>query len=202
MATTVADTRARAEARTRADERSSIEMREHPVMHWGAVFAGWFVAAGTAMVLYAFGLATGLSAIDPHNAAAVAHGISSGTIVWMILTWAASLWLGGMFASWFDGRNDTEMGVIRGLTVWGLSITVAGFLMARGVTYLGVVASVQAADSTIEPALLSHYLAVSMWTAFACAVVSLVTSAFGGWLGAHHVHRVYHLRKYRPHGQL
>ena len=28
----------------------------------------------------------------------------------------------------------------------------------------------------------------------------LATAALGGWLGAHHVHRVYHLRTYTRHG--
>lgn len=200
MATTSADARSKVDARARVDTRSGPEVRDHPDMRWGAVFAGWFVAVGTAMVLYAFGLAMGLSAIDPHDASAVGGGISAATIIWMILTWGASLWLGGMFASWFDGRNDTEMGVVRGLAVWGLSMTVAGLLVARGLAHLGFAAS-DATSSPIDPALLAHYVAVAMWTAFGCAVVSLVAAALGGWLGAHHVHHVYHKRHYRPHGR-
>jgi hypothetical protein len=200
MATSSADARSKIGARSQVDTRSSPEVRDYPVMRWGAVFAGWFVAVGAAMVLYAFGLAMGLSAIDPHDATAVAHGISAATILWVILTWGASLWLGGMFASWFDGRNDTEMGVVRGLAVWGLSMTVAGLLVVRGLAHLGFAAS-DASSPPIDPALLAHYVAVAMWTAFGCAVVSLVTAAFGGWLGARHVHRVYHVREYRPHGR-
>ncbi len=170
-------------------------------MRWGAVFAGWFVASGTALLLYAFGLAVGFSAIDPRDAAAVSHGISAGAIVWLILTWGASLWIGGMFASWFDGRNDTEMGVIRGLTVWGLAMTATALVLARGSAHLGAAAPIESANAPVDPALLSHYVAVLMWTAFGSAVVSLIASAFGGWLGAHHVHHVYHLRTYAPHGQ-
>ena len=75
-------------------------MQEHPVMRWGAVWAGWLLATGIAALLYAFGLAVGFSAFNPQSPAAVAHGISGGAITWMILTWAASLWLGSMFATW------------------------------------------------------------------------------------------------------
>lgn len=187
-------------ATTSADAPSLVDVREHPVMRWGAIFAGWFVACGSAMVLYSFGLAVGFSAIDTHDATAVAHGISAGSIVWLILTWAASLWIGSMFASWFDGRNDTEMGVVRGITVWGLSVTVTGLLAARGLAHVGPVAPL-ATGPAIDPALLARYVAAVMWTAFGSAVVSLVAAAFGGWLGARHVQHVYHLRKYRPHGQ-
>jgi len=178
--------------------------REHPVMRWGAVWAGWLVATGIAALLYAFGLAVGFSAFNPQDVAAVARGISGGAITWMILTWAASLWLGAMFATWFDGRNDTEMGVIRGLAVWGLSLTATTLLIASGMTHLTFAATVAPAEGlpNLDAAAVAQYTARIMWTAFGCALASLVTAAFGGWLGAHHVHRVYHLRTYETHGGL
>lgn len=188
-----------------ADQRTQATVREHPVMRWGPVFAGWFVATGTALLLYAFGMAIGFSALDPRNAAAVAHGASAGVIVWVILTWAAALWTGGMFASWFDGRNDTEMGVVRGLAVWGLSMAATGLLLASGLTHAAFVTTTLGAGgaaggtSAVDPTQAAHYLAAVMWAAFGSAVVSLVTAAFGGWMGAHHVHRVYHLRRYAEH---
>lgn len=99
-------------------ETNGVVTQDHPVMRWGAVWAGWLVATGIAALLYAFGLAVGFSAFNPQDPAAIARGISGGAMAWMILTWAASMWLGAMFAAWFDGRNDTEMGVTRGLAMW------------------------------------------------------------------------------------
>jgi hypothetical protein len=175
--------------------------QEHPVMRWGAVWAGWLLATGVAALLYAFGLAVGFSAFNPQDPGAVARGISGGAMTWMILTWAASLWLGAMFATWFDGRNDTEMGVIRGLAVWGLSLTATTLLIASGMTHLAFVTAAPAESlPNFDAADVAQYSARIMWTAFGCALVSLVTAAFGGWLGAHHVHRVYHLRTYTKHG--
>lgn len=190
-----------------AEQHLPAVVREHPVMRWGAVFAGWFVATGTAMLLYAFGMAIGFSAFDPRNAAAVAHGASAGAIVWTILTWAAALWTGGMFASWFDGRNDTEMGVVRGLTVWGLSMAATGLVLASGLTHAAFITTAAATGvgptggPAVDPTQAAHYLPAIMWAAFGSAVVSLITSALGGWMGAHHVHRVYHLRQYSRHGR-
>lgn len=182
---------------------NAVAIQEHPVMRWGAVWAGWMVATGVAVLLYAFGLAVGFSAFNPQDAGAVARGISGGAIAWMILTWAAALGLGAMFATWFDGRNDTEMGVIRGLAVWGLSLTATTLLIASGMTHLAfaTVAPVPTEGlPDLDAASAAQYTARLMWTAFGCALVSLITAAFGGWLGAHHVHRVYHLRSYAPHG--
>lgn len=189
-------------AATTADRLDQSVTREHPAMQWGAVWAGWFVATGSAIVLYLFGLAIGLSAFDPRNAAALARGLSAGAIVWMILTWGAALWTGAMFASWFDGRNDTEMGVVRGLAVWGVSMAATGLLVMSGLAHTGLVAVVpRAAVTPLDPTRVAHHLAAFMWTAFGSAVLALVTSVFGGWMGAHHVHRVYHLRHYAPHGR-
>lgn len=181
-------------------ETNAIVTQEHPTMRWGAVWAGWFVATGIAALLYAFGLAVGFSAFDPASPAAVARGISDGAIAWMILTWAASLWLGAMFATWFDGRNDSEMGVIRGLAVWGLSLTATTLLIASGMTHL-TFSTVAFPDGlpNLDANAVAQYTVRVMWTAFGCAIVSLVTAAFGGWLGARHVHRVYHLRNYSRH---
>jgi hypothetical protein len=191
-------------ATTFADPRTQALDREHPAMRWGPVWAGWFVATGTALLLYAFGMAVGFSAFDPRNATAVAHGASGGAIVWAILTWAAALWTGGMFASWFDGHNDTEMGVVRGLTVWGLSMAASGLLIASGLTHAAFLTTATTGGAGVggpgvDPTQAAHYMAAVMWTAFGSSVVSLVTSALGGWMGAHHVHRVYHLRQYAEH---
>lgn len=174
---------------------------EHPVMRWGAVFAGWFIATGIAGLLYAFGLAVGFSAFDPYKGGATPAGISAGAVVWLILTAGAALWIGAMFASWFDGSNDTEMGVVRGLTVWGLSITATGLLIASGHGHLMFLTTAPAGLSGVgaDTATLAHETAVLMWTAFGSAAVALVSAACGGWIGAYHVHRVYHLRTYAPH---
>lgn len=111
-----------------------IDTHAHATMRWSAIFGGWLVATGIASLMYVAGLAVGFSAFDPYNAAATAKGIGMGTVAWMVLTWAVSLFLGGMFASWFDGRADQTIGTLHGVTVWGLSVTASGLLLAVGLT--------------------------------------------------------------------
>lgn len=109
---------------------SAIENDPFAQMRWSAIFAGWFVATGIAILLYGAGLALGFSAFDPHNVPAAAKGVGIGTIIWMVLTWAASLFVGGLFASWFDGRADETMGSLHGVTVWGVAITTSALWLA------------------------------------------------------------------------
>src|ERR1700693_3333912 len=56
------------------------------------------------------------------------------TVMWMVLTWTVSLFLGCMFASWFDGRADQTVGSLHGVTVWALSVAASGLLLAVGLT--------------------------------------------------------------------
>jgi len=111
-----------------------VDTHAHATMRWGAIIGGWLVATGIASLMYVAGLAIGFSAFDPYNAATAAKGVGMGTAAWMVLTWAVSLFLGGMFASWFDGRSDQTIGSLHGVTVWGLSVTASGLLLAVGLT--------------------------------------------------------------------
>lgn len=288
-------------------ERTAVVELVHPQLSWGAIIAGWLVAVGIALLMYVGGLALGFSAFNPHNAEATAKGIGVATAAWLILTWVVSLLLGGMFASWFDGRDDTNMGVMQGVTVWGLSIAASGLLLALGMggamgggarlvggmqhqamshtganssdantllqaqlmqkvdqsgnaapmpadsshdggmdgmdmhpaahrldphTATAVTAALLAdrpdtakawlaantsmsqadIDSTVQglsPQVnqaradikatadkAAHYTAMAMWVLFASVLLSLLAAAIGGCLGASHVHRVYHTRRY------
>src|ERR1700730_7909098 len=111
-----------------------VDTHAYATMRWGAIIGGWLVATGIASLMYVAGLALGFSAFDPYNARATAKGIGIGTAIWMVLTWAVSLFLGGMFASWFDGRADQTVGCLHGVAVWGLSIAASGLLLAVGLT--------------------------------------------------------------------
>jgi hypothetical protein len=111
-----------------------VDVHSHATMRWSAIIGGWLVATGIASLMYVAGLAIGFSAFDPYNAAATAKGIGMGTAIWIVLTWAVSLFLGGMFASWFDGRADQTVGTLHGVTVWGLSVAASGLLLTVGLT--------------------------------------------------------------------
>ncbi|RDS82309.1 hypothetical protein DWU98_09815 [Dyella monticola] len=257
-------------------------------MSFRAIFAGWLVATGIAVLLYVGGLAMGFSAFDAWNAPASARGIGIGTAIWMVLTWIVSLWLGGMFASWFAAHDDRTIGSLHGVTVWGLSVTVvflwlalglgamhrggrpmgpgmgppqgmpmpaglaAGAAGAPGGASLAVLqADVQArlttrdrqtADSIVAALLsgnnaaaatlfaasnrtstadgagivasiaadaqaaqldmkrradrMAHNVATALWIGFASVLLGLIAATLGGWVGAHHIGRIYHLRTF------
>jgi len=154
----------------------------HPTMNWGAILAGWVVAAGIAEVLFVGGLALGFSVLDAPNDGATGS-IGAGIAAWVVLTWAAAMFVGGMFASWFDGKNDTTMGTMHGVTVWGLSVVTSGLMLFPGL------------GQTLHASTAYHASTIFGLGALSL-LVGLVFSALGGWAGANHIHRVYHLRTY------
>jgi hypothetical protein len=261
------------------DERLKVETTTYTSLRFRAIFAGWLIATGFAGLFYVAGLALGFSSFEAWNAAESARGIGIGTGVWMFITWAASLFLGGMFASWFDGGEDDTDGALHGATVWGLSVVTTALFLALGLGHgipehrggMGemrggpdnggihtsvpavalleaniafqlpghdrssaapIVASLIADKEDVAAALLgaetgttaaaaagtlahlqpeiqaaqrqskeaadraTHYLALTLWSVFFSAFGGLLSAALGGWLGASHIHRVYHLRTY------
>ena len=261
----------------------NVEAVTYSPLSFRAVLAGWLVATGIAVMLYLGGMALGFSAFDAWHPGASAKGLGIGTAIWLILTWISSMFVGALFASWFDGHDDQTAGSLHGITVWGLSLTAAGLWLALGVAGAmhgrpqggppmhgdamqsegsgghgalmgdGSVAVLQAqidarvrdrdtsdqivaamiankqdvaerllaatlllppatahgavlalgpqisaaqADAKATADRASHYMAAALWVVFLSAFLGLIAAALGGWVGAGHMHRVYHLRKY------
>src|SRR5688500_12764152 len=89
-------------------------------LSWGAIFAGAVAALGVWMMLYALGLALGLSSLDPNDPNTLK---SSGafTGIWGLITPLAALFVGGMVAGRGAGIVTKLGGAIHGLVVWGLT---------------------------------------------------------------------------------
>src|SRR5207248_11519006 len=87
--------------------------RVSPRLSWGAIFGGTFVALGIWILLYAFGLAAGLTAVDPNNPGS-ARGAGIFTGVWGLIAPLVALFVGGFVASRSAGIFDRFAGGIHG----------------------------------------------------------------------------------------
>ena len=102
-------------------------------LRWGAIFGGGVAALGIASLLYALGLALGLSWIDPRDAESLRpSGIFSA--VWMFVVSLVALFVGGYVAARGAGAARRGYGALHGLVMWGLCVV-------AGVWLLGNVAS-------------------------------------------------------------
>lgn len=103
---------------------------------WGAIIAGWLVAAAAAMVLYILGAATGISAINLADPDSISHKMVISAAIWLLVSWTVALSLGSYFAAFVTRTTDKRTGGLQGIAVWALS----GILtLLVGVTGLGAV---------------------------------------------------------------
>lgn len=93
-------------------------------LSWPAIFAGAVAALALWAMLYTFGLALGLSTVDPNDPGSLkSSGIFTG--IWSLLSPLVALFLGGMVASRGAGIVTRTGGALHGLVMWGLT-TLAG----------------------------------------------------------------------------
>jgi hypothetical protein len=106
-------------------------------LSWGALFGGVAVSLGVWMLLYVFGLAIGLTSIDPNNPSSL-KGAGIGTGIWALIAPLIALFIGGMVTSRVAGLIDRTSGGIHGAVLWGLT-SIAGFFVLTSVlsTLLG-----------------------------------------------------------------
>jgi hypothetical protein len=127
---------------------------QRPRISWGAIFAGAITALSLWILLYAFGLAVGLSSLNPANPGSV-RGAGIFTGVWSLIAPLVALFVGGYVA----GRGAPTMtrgtGASHGLVVWGLTTLVGASMFAMVASALvgGVVSVGKAAASAGSSAL-------------------------------------------------
>lgn len=99
-------------------------------LSWSAIFGGVVAGLGIWALLYALGLALGLSAINPNNPeSARPSGIFGG--IWGILVPLVALFIGGAIAGRGAGLIHRAGGAIHGLVMWGVTTVVGAFLVGN-----------------------------------------------------------------------
>jgi hypothetical protein len=87
---------------------------------WGALFAGAVAALGVWVLLYALGLALGLSTVDPSDTDTLRRtGIFTG--LWGLVAPLVALFIGGLVAGRSAGPLRRGSGALHGLIVWSLT---------------------------------------------------------------------------------
>jgi hypothetical protein len=94
---------------------------------WSSIFAGAVVALGLWALLYCFGAAAGLTAIDPEDPdSARVAGIGTG--IWSVVSPLVALFVGGLVAARLAGPITRGNGMMHGLVLWGATM-IAGIVM-------------------------------------------------------------------------
>jgi len=98
---------------------------------WGGVFAGVLVAMGVSMLLAAFGVAIGVTVVDPGDTDPGAIG--AGAAIWGAVQLLIALFVGGMVATRVGAIIDRTTGFFEGVLVWVVSLILMAYLAASGI---------------------------------------------------------------------
>lgn len=119
-------------------------------LSWGAIFAGFFVAIGTQLILSLLGIAIGLSSWSPATPGGVGAGdVATGVGIWAAVSALISLFIGGATTGHLAGMLTPKDGFLHGAILWSL-VTVAtiwlvlggmGFLLGGAFSVVGRTAS-------------------------------------------------------------
>jgi hypothetical protein len=101
-------------------------------IRWGPIIAGVIIALVTQGLLTLFGLAVGLTALNPMQQADYSgFGIGSG--IWLIVSSLISVFVGAWSASWLANILHRPDGVVHGILTWGLYMVLTLFLIGTGI---------------------------------------------------------------------
>ena len=122
---------------------------ERPRMSWGAIIGGAVTALGLWILLYAFGLAVGLSSLNPGNpSSARGAGIFIG--IWALIAPLVALFVGGMVTGRISGAISRIGATIHGAVLWSLSMVLSLLIMVAMVS--AIVGGVQRTFVSDNPA--------------------------------------------------
>ncbi len=126
---------------------------------WGGVFAGVAIALSLHLLLNLLGLAIGAGVIDPaQNDTPAAASLSTGSVIWMIVSGIIAAFVGAYVASRMSGRVVRSTGALHGLTTWAVTTLVVFYMLTTSVgalvggAFSGVTSVFSGAGSTIATA--------------------------------------------------
>lgn len=101
-------------------------------LKWGSIIGGTIAALAVGGLLYALGLALGLTAIDPSDPGSLkGSGIFTG--IWSAIVPLIALFFGAYVAAKTAGAHTRGHGALHGLMTWGLTALLGAWLVGSAV---------------------------------------------------------------------
>ena len=101
---------------------------------WGGIWAGVLVAVGLLLLLAAFGLAVGVSAVQPGETDVSSLG--TGAAIWAAVSLLLALFVGAMVSTRVGAISDGATGFFEGALVWVVSILLMAYVASSGIGML------------------------------------------------------------------
>lgn len=167
----------------RAPVPETVVLRDR--VRWGPIWAGIILALAIQLVLSAVGVAVGLT-ITGITSLAVLRGISTAVGIWVAISFIASLFIGSYAASRLMPIDTRGIGMMHGVMVWALTMTIAAVLLALITSAVAVMVSTTAVVTGIaalDLATTASRTASGVGWFILWTVLALGAAVLGGYLG-------------------
>lgn len=101
---------------------------------WGAIVAGVAIAIIVHLALNLLGLGVGAAVIDPFQDQDTVMDFGTATIIWIVLSTLAAMFVGGWVAGRLAGLSDRLDSALHGLATWSVVTFITIFLIVSGVS--------------------------------------------------------------------
>ncbi|MEK8090728.1 hypothetical protein [Thermithiobacillus plumbiphilus] len=112
------------------------EERQPAQISWGAIFAGLVFTFALAWLLNMLGSALGFSIVGASDGNVSGKGLAYGAAFWIFVSWIASMFLGGLLAGRLAGKPEKAVGMLHGVTLWGVVTLAVLVLGSMGLSNL------------------------------------------------------------------
>jgi hypothetical protein len=154
---------------------------------WRGLWAGLFMVAGVQIVMQLFGIAIGVSALNPSQTAL--EGVSLWQGIWAIVSTLSAFFFGGWIAAAISAPLRRADGVLVGTVTWAFATTLGIILVSAGLFgAIGIgrnlIAPPGSAAQTGVAALHNGYTIGAAWATFGTILASLGCAIAGGLIGS------------------
>jgi hypothetical protein len=158
---------------------------------WGAIFAGTVVTLVLILMFTLLGLGIGFAVINPATEENPLGGVGIGAGIWILVTTLISIFCGAWVTGRLAGSPRSIIGLLHGITTWGLVTLVSFYLMtyAGGMLVSGVGSIIGrgvALGTQVTPEMTSQAMNIASRAAlmaFAAVILGACAGALGGALG-------------------
>jgi hypothetical protein len=99
---------------------------------WGAIFAGAIAVIAVELLLNLFGAGVGAASINPQQGAP-GQGLAVGAVIWFLLSWIVSLFVGGWIAARLADSPNKRDGALLGFVTWAVASLALVYLLSTAV---------------------------------------------------------------------
>jgi len=130
---------------------------------WGAIFAGLLVTIVIQLMLTLLGVSIGAATVDPLQERNPAEGLAIGSVIWLLVSGLASMFIGASVAGRLSGGPKRADGMLHGLVAWSaatlamifLTVSATGALVGGLGSLIGGVVSQKSSSGGSDQAMAS-----------------------------------------------